>query len=70
MVFTTYGHGGHLGHVTWTIYTIFCPPYVRMLHMKFGFDWSAVSEEKNFEIVDGRMDGRQSCSYQPPYLPQ
>ena len=21
-VFTIYGHGGHLGHVTWTIYTI------------------------------------------------
>ena len=22
-IFTIYGHGGHLGHVTWTIYTNF-----------------------------------------------
>ena len=26
-VFTIYGHGGHLGHVTWTIYKkTFVPP--------------------------------------------
>ena len=25
MVFTIYGHGGHLGHVTWTSYTNFPP---------------------------------------------
>ena len=25
-VFTIYGHGGHLGHVTWTIYITFVPP--------------------------------------------
>ena len=25
-VFTIYGHDGHLGHVTWTIYTNFVPP--------------------------------------------
>ena len=25
-VFTIYGHGGHLGHVTWTIYTNFLFP--------------------------------------------
>ena len=36
-VFTIYGHGGHLGHVTWTIYTNFRPP-LRLL-IKFGFDW-------------------------------
>ena len=33
-VFAIYGHGGHLGHVTWTIYINF-----RWLHIKFGFDW-------------------------------
>ena len=22
-----YSHGGHLGHVTWTIYTKFCSPF-------------------------------------------
>ena len=38
-VFAIYSHGGHLGHVTWTIYTNFRSPFLRMLHMKFGFDW-------------------------------
>ena len=28
----------HLGHVTWTIYTNFRPPFQRRLDMKFGFD--------------------------------
>ena len=37
--FTIYGHGGHLGHVTWTIYTKFPSPFPRRLHIKFGFDW-------------------------------
>ena len=38
---TINGHGGHLGHVTWTIYMYinFRSPFLRMLHMKFGFDW-------------------------------
>ena len=38
-VFAIYSHGGHLGHVTLTIYTNFRSPFLRMLHMKFGFDW-------------------------------
>ena len=38
-VFTIYGHGGHLGHGTWTIYINFCSPFPRRLHIKFGFDW-------------------------------
>ena len=37
--FAIYSHGGHLGHVTWTVYTNFRSPFLRMLHMKFGFDW-------------------------------
>ena len=28
-----------LVYVMWTIYTNFCSPFLRMLHMKFGFDW-------------------------------
>ena len=28
-VFTIYGHGGHLGHVTWTIYINFCSLFQR-----------------------------------------
>ena len=39
MVFTIYGRGGHLGHVTWTIHTKFGSPFPRRLHIKFGFDW-------------------------------
>ena len=38
-VFAIYSHGGHLGHVTRTVYTNFRSPFLRMLHMKFGFDW-------------------------------
>ena len=38
-VFAIYGHGGHLGHVTWTIYINFRSPFLRRLHLKFGFDW-------------------------------
>ena len=38
-VFTIYGHGGHLGHVTWTIYINFRSPFPRRLHIKFGHDW-------------------------------
>ena len=52
-VFTIYGHGGHLGHVTWTIYINFRSPFPRRLHIKFGFDLPSGSEEM-FENVDGR----------------
>ena len=56
MVFTIYGHGGHLGHVTWTIYINFRSPFLRRLHVKLALIGQAVSEEKAFEIVDGRSD--------------
>ena len=51
-VFALYSHGGHLGHVTWTIYVNFCSPLLRSLAL-IG---QAVSK-KIFEIVDedGRM---------------
>ena len=38
-VFTIYGRGGHLGHVTQTAQTNFRSPIPLGLHMKFGFDW-------------------------------
>ena len=38
-VFIIYGHGGHLGHVTWSININFRSPFPRRLHIKFGFDW-------------------------------
>ena len=66
-VFTICGCGGHLGHVTWTIYINFRPPFPRRLHIKFGFDWpSGFLEEKTFDIVNGRRrrqttdDGRRT----------
>ena len=36
--FTIYGHGGHLGHVTRTVWTNFSSPIPWRLHMKFGFN--------------------------------
>ena len=38
-VFTIYGHGGHLGHVTLMPRTNLRSPYPRRLHIKFDFDW-------------------------------
>ena len=38
-VFAIYSHGGHLGLVTLTIYINFHSPFLRMLQLKFGFDW-------------------------------
>ena len=38
-VFTIYGRGGHLGHVTQTPQTNFRSHNALRLHMKFGFDW-------------------------------
>ena len=37
-VFAIYGHGGHLGYVTRTVWTIFRFPSRRRLHMEFGFN--------------------------------
>ena len=44
--FTIYGHGGHLGHVTWIIqYTNFLSPF----HMKFGLDRQSGFREEDVE---------------------
>ena len=37
-VFTIYGRGGHLGHVTQMPQTKYRSSYPRRLHIKFGFD--------------------------------
>ena len=50
-VFANYSHGGHLGYVTWTIYTNIRPPFLRMLHMKFGFDWQSGLREEDLGKV-------------------
>ena len=46
--FPIYGHGGHLGHVTWTIYINFRFPFSRRLHMKLALISQMISE-KMFE---------------------
>ena len=46
-VFTIYGHGGQLGHVTQTIGINFCPPSQRTLHIKFGFHWPSSFREED-----------------------
>ena len=38
-VFTIYGCGGHLGHVTQISQTNFRSPYPWRFHIKFHFDW-------------------------------
>ena len=40
-IFTIYGRGGHLGHVTQMPQRNFRSPYLRRLHIKFGFDRSS-----------------------------
>ena len=38
-VFTIYGHGGHLGHVTRSVWTTFRSPDPWRLHMNFCYYW-------------------------------
>ena len=38
-VCANYSHGGHLGHVTLSIFINFHCPFLTMLHIKYGFDW-------------------------------
>ena len=38
-VLAIYSHGGHLGHVTLTIYINFHSFILRILHIKLGIDW-------------------------------
>ena len=46
-VFTIYGRGGHLGHVTQMPLTNFRSPYPRRLHIKFCFDWPSGFREED-----------------------
>ena len=42
-----YGHGGHLGHVTQMPQTNYRFPYLRRLHIKFGFDRASGFDEED-----------------------
>ena len=46
-VFTIYGHGGHLGHVTQMPRTKYCSPYPRRLHIKFDLYRPSSFEEED-----------------------
>ena len=46
-VFVIYSHGGHLGHVTLTIYANFHSPFLILLHLKFDYIGQAVSRKKD-----------------------
>ena len=46
-VFTISWRGGHLGHVTFTIFIKFCSSFPRRLHMKFGIDWPSGFREED-----------------------
>ena len=59
-VFTIYGPGGHLGHVTRMPRTNFRSPYPSRLHIKFGFDRPGGFREEDLWTLwtDGlRTDG-------------
>ena len=45
-VFTVYEHGGHIGHVTWTIWINFPSPIPWRRHMKFGVNQPSNFQEK------------------------
>ena len=47
VVFTIYGRGGHLGHVTQISQSNFRPHYPGMLHIKFYFDWPSGFREED-----------------------
>ena len=52
-VFTIYGHGGYLGHVTQMPCTNFHSPYPVRLHMKFGLGWlSGFLRRRHLKCVD------------------
>ena len=57
-VFTIYGRGGHLGHVTQITRTNFSSPDPWRRHMKFDFDWPSGFEEEDLckWWTDGWMD--------------
>ena len=46
-VFTIYGLGGDLGHVTQMPRTKYRSPYPRRLHIKFGFDRTSGFREED-----------------------
>ena len=54
-MFSIYGHGGHLGHVAWTIdINLLIPTSHKGSTYILALIGQEVSEEKTFDIVNGR----------------
>ena len=66
-VFTIYGHGGHLSHVT--IYINFLSPFPRRLHIKFGFDRPSGLGEDVWKCERTTPDAGQLVYYKLTYEP-
>ena len=63
-VFTIYGRGGHLGHVTQMLRINFRSPHPSRLHIKFGFDWpSGFREEDVWNCWRRRTDAEPWVYY-------
>ena len=63
MFFTIYGHGGHLGHVSRTIWTNFRSFIIRSLHKKFEFNWPSGFREEDVWKCWRTDDGCRSHWY-------
>ena len=69
-VFTLYGHGGHLGHVTINTWYKFTPLNLRILQMKFELNWPSGFWE-NYVLIYWRvsnMRGQKSTLTIETYL--
>ena len=58
-VFTIYGRGGHLGHVTWISRSNLKWDYPRRLHIKFQLDRPSGFREEDLWNCGRRTDGRR-----------
>ena len=64
IVFTIYGHGGHLGQKTTTILAILGSPNLRRLHMKLEQNWAqGIQRRGRVKMLmegwtDAQMDGQ------------
>ena len=51
-IFTMYGHGGRLGHVTKIIFIDLCLLFPSRIHIKMALTGKTISEKKRFEHND------------------
>ena len=66
-VSTIYGHGGHLGHVTWISYIHIGSPFLLMLHIKFSFDLPSGFRGEDLWNCERTTDGRTTDGRTPDH---